>query len=582
MKQNRLFKKFLAIFVCLILIPFLLLLLYLIFRANQLQLKNDLAQNENLALQTMNTVHQQNELARNMCRAVVQNQNLVDFLDKQYETMPDLLYYRTTIRDFVKVTNGVSDTKLQIYLENESIPMGFGIFYPMEYISQTRRFQQFYASDAESIWLADEPGVPVARNRFHSQEKCYHFLHKIQVASRCIGVIDAQVPERAYAITDLLSNRILTPKEWGRCQVYNYSGRELKAKELREMTAAEGTGYDRELVYSFEKNPAGPFDILVVTSRSGITNTTGLLALLVPVLFLALTTGFSLYNRQVIRDIHSCLDGMEMAIENNFEMPRDGRAEPIEQALQRNDEISVLASRINYLLQQIRTLLAQKIQQQTAAKEAQLLALQHQINPHFLYNTMEVFSSRMELAGLYEESGAISAFCRMLRYNMNTKELMTTLADEIGQVKYYLAIQKIRRIPFAVDFDIPKELMGERIIRFLLEPFVENSFKYRGTASPLKILISVRDAGQSIEVTIRNNGQTLTPQRMEELNQRFRQAPATVKTQGEHIGLNNINSRLKLFYGEEHFIQVGCENGETVFRFLLDRQAPAAENPPLL
>ena len=73
-----------------------------------------------------------------------------------------------------------------------------------------------------------------------------------------------------------------------------------------------------------------------------------------------------------------------------------------------------------------------------------MLALQHQINPHFLYNTMEVFSARMELAGLYEESGAIAAFCRMLRYNMNTKALMSTLEEEIGQVKYFAAIQRER------------------------------------------------------------------------------------------------------------------------------------------
>ncbi len=79
------------------------------------------------------------------------------------------------------------------------------------------------------------------------------------------------------------------------------------------------------------------------------------------------------------------------------------------------------------ILQEMRTSLEKEVKQQTITKEAQLSALQHQINPHFLYNTMEIFSSRIELSGLYEESDAISAFCRMLRYNINTKDLMSTI-----------------------------------------------------------------------------------------------------------------------------------------------------------
>ena len=236
------------------------------------------------------------------------------------------------------------------------------------------------------------------------------------------------------------------------------------------------------------------------------------------------------------------------------------------------DEISVLARRITYLLGQIRSLLDQKVQKETAAKEAVLLALQHQINPHFLYNTMEVFSARMELAGLYEESGAISAFCRMLRYNMNTKDMMVAIKQEVRQVKDYLAIQRIRNIPFEIVFDIPPELMEEPVIRFLLEPFVENSFKYRGSVSPLYIRILVQRFGQQMEISIENNGESISPDRMAELNERFRNEPVSVKSLGNHIGLTNINSRLKLFYGEDHYIQVRSNGGITAFRFCVERR----------
>ncbi len=577
MKQNRLFKKLVTLFLCFVLLPFMLLLIALFWHANRLQLENDIAQNENLTLQTISSVRKQTELAENMCKTIIQNPNLIHFLDKQYETTPDLFYYQTTIRDFVKATNGVSDIKLRIFLENPSIPMGFGIFYPIDYIDSTPDFTAFYHSDAESAWLRDPDGSCITKLSLPNRENSHHFMHKILIGSRCIGIIDAAVPNDVYTVTDPLSSEEVSPVDLGHCQMYNYSGRELRAEETEAFTAAPGTGHTQELIYTLKETLTGPSDVLVVTQRSRVTHMQTFLLLSIPLLFAALITVFFLYNQHVIRDIHSCLDEMELAIENNFKVPQEHGPLPINAVLQRHDEISTLARRINYLLQEIRTLLEQEIQQQTAAKETQLLALQHQINPHFLYNTMEVFSSRMELAGLYEESGAISAFCRMLRYNMNTKEPMVTLADEIQQVKYYLAIQKIRKIPFAVNFDIPDELLHERTIRFLLEPFVENSFKYRRLPDPLHICISARAVGKDMELVIRNNGEPLPTAKVQELNERFANAPASLETNGEHIGLNNINSRLKLFYGDDHFIRVECTESEICFRFLLERKPPVSE-----
>ena len=287
--------------------------------------------------------------------------------------------------------------------------------------------------------------------------------------------------------------------------------------------------------------------------------------------------GFFSFNRRMIHDIHHCLDEMAVAIENDFNPSAGPPGFSIAEISKRRDEISVLAQRITYLLNQIRLLLAQKVQEETASREAVLLALQHQINPHFLYNTMEVFSARMELAGLYEESGAVSAFCRMLRYNLNTKDLMSTLGDEINQVKYYIAIQRIRDISFEVIFDIPENLLKERVIRFLLEPFVENSFKYRGTACPLQISISAKMLDHQIELLIRNNGEPVSPERRNELNERFKNGPVSVKSHGTRVGLNNINSRLKLFYGDHHYIQVACDGNITTFRFLVERRPKMPE-----
>lgn len=549
--------------------PFVLILGALLGYANKLQLKNDIAQNENLTAHTVNTIARQTELAENMCKTVVQNQRLTSFLDRSYKNALDLQYYSTTIRDFVKVTNGVSDVRLRLYFENETIPPGFGIFYTIETISKFPAFQRFYSADTEEMWMRGS--LDKDSESYTDGRECYYYFHKICVGSSIVGVIVAEVPEKVFDISDETSERVRVPMEADGYYIYNFSGKEMSAEDVEKFVTGEELAYTGRLVASRKEMPAGPFGVIVVTARSESTILNLILAGTLVLFFAVMLIGFFSYSRRMIQDINNCLDVMERAISSNFAAPDEKAMLAVERTLIRRDEIAALAGRIRYLLSEIRLLLDREVQQQTAAKEAQLLALQHQINPHFLYNTMEMFSAKMELAGLYEESGAISAFCRMLRYNMNTQDRMVMLKDEIQQVKYYLAIQKIRQIPFEINFHIPEELLSERCIRFLMEPFVENSFKYRSISEKLIIVIRAGKTDQGIEIRIGNNGETLADERVRELNERFQNASPSMETRGggEHIGLNNINARLKLFYGEEYFIHVESADGYTEFSFLI-------------
>lgn len=567
MRHIRLFRKFAMKFGIFVMFPFVLILGALLGYANKLQLKNDIAQNENLTAHTVNTIARQTELAENMCKTVVQNQRLTSFLDRSYKNALDLQYYSTTIRDFVKVTNGVSDVRLRLYFENETIPPGFGIFYTIETISKFPAFQRFYSADTEEMWMRGS--LDKNSDSYTDGRECYYYFHKICVGSSIVGVIVAEVPEKVFDISDETSERVRVPMEADGYYIYNFSGKEMSAEDVEKFVTGEELAYTGRLVASRKEMPAGPFGVIVVTARSESTILNLILAGTLVLFFAVMLIGFFSYSRRMIQDINNCLDVMERVISSNFAAPDEKAMLAVERTLIRRDEIAALAGRIRYLLSEIRLLLDREVQQQTAAKEAQLLALQHQINPHFLYNTMEMFSAKMELAGLYEESGAISAFCRMLRYNMNTQDRMVMLKDEIQQVKYYLAIQKIRQIPFEINFHIPEELLSERCIRFLMEPFVENSFKYRSISEKLIIVIRAGKTDQGIEIRIGNNGETLADERVRELNERFQNASPSMETRGEHIGLNNINARLKLFYGEEYFIHVESADGYTEFSFLI-------------
>ncbi len=576
MSQNKLFRKFVLTFLLLILTPIMLVWILLIYYAGQAHLKNEMVQNYSMALQVVNSVQRQVELAENMCSSIVENQSLTNFLEKKYESSTDLVYYCTTVQEFVKVTNSRTDIPLKIYMENESIPIGFGIFYRKESLEFTDSIREFYQSKENTIWL-DQYHNALTETAENTCSSNLYYLQKIKNADGISAIVEATVPVNLFTIQDEMMEAELKPEYVDGHYIYNFSSRPMDyscIKDLTDMDSEESTVYNSNQIYSRRILQKVPFDLIVVTPRNPDLILLVSLSLLFPGLFICMIIGFLAYNRRLIRDIQFCLNEMERAIKNDFALTPSSEYKSLYKIIQRNDEISVMAHQIEFLLQQIRSLTTQKIQQQTAAKEAVLLALQHQINPHFLYNTMEVFSSRMELNGLYEDSDAISAFSRMLRYNMNTKDLMVTVNEEIEHVKNYIAIQKIRKIPFDIQFQIPDQIRSQQCIRFLLEPMVENCFKYRGNADPLKILISAREIGSFIEFSIQNNGQAMNAEHLAELNERLKNSPATITTKGEHIGLNNINSRLKLFYGNEYFIQGESSNEQTIFRFRIQKQPP--------
>ena len=185
MGENRLFKKFIISYFCFVLLPFGVILTGVVAYANRLQLKNDIIQNENLASQIVNTISRQTELAENMCDSILQNQSILNFFDKEYVSSPDLNYYRTTIYEFVKTTNGMSDIRLRVYLENTSIPMGFGIFYPMRYINQGEVFQAFYNSGQESIWLDGDFDKELPENKRLGSDDTYHSCIRFSQGTVC-------------------------------------------------------------------------------------------------------------------------------------------------------------------------------------------------------------------------------------------------------------------------------------------------------------------------------------------------------------------------------------------------------------
>lgn len=214
-------------------------------------------------------------------------------------------------------------------------------------------------------------------------------------------------------------------------------------------------------------------------------------------------------------------------------------------------------------------------------KKAQAVALQSQINPHFLNNTLETINWMAIglLDGKNEISHMVGALSKMLRMSMENSDTVVAVRTETEHCKYYVEIQKSRyEDKFDVRWEIPEEVMDCQVIRIVLQPLVENAI-YHGI-KPMsgkgEILIKGRIEKESVFLTVRDNGIGMSESRLMELRESLRSDSIR---ESRHIGISNVNQRLKLYYGEEYGLEVDSIEGRGTSVTMRIPQIPAAENP---
>ena len=179
-------------------------------------------------------------------------------------------------------------------------------------------------------------------------------------------------------------------------------------------------------------------------------------------------------------------------------------------------------------------------------RKAQLLALQAQINPHFLCNTLECINWMAFRYGASDISQAITALARYFRLTLNDGKDVVSVADEIELARTYLAIQNIRfESKIQVEVTAPEALADYAIPKLALQPFVENAVIHGIRKTPQRsgsIWIQAEIRTQRIEITIRDDGVGMSPETLRELS-----ADSRYK---DHYGIYNVRERLRLFYGE--------------------------------
>ena len=226
-------------------------------------------------------------------------------------------------------------------------------------------------------------------------------------------------------------------------------------------------------------------------------------------------------------------------------------------------EIRHLGYSVQKSYEQIETLMKEIIQQQTERRKSELDALQSQINPHFLYNTLESITWMIEAQRNKEAVVMISELAKLLRVSLSRGKTIISIGDELQHGRSYMNIQRVRyKERFKVEFLIDKEIKNYCIVKLVIQPLLENAIYYgvgnMDEDDDGQILVRGEKKGEDIYISIEDNGMGMP----EDIRDNILTDNSKVPKHGSGVGVINVHSRIRLMFGPEYGLEVYSELDE--------------------
>ncbi|WP_042203108.1 cache domain-containing sensor histidine kinase [Paenibacillus camerounensis] len=240
--------------------------------------------------------------------------------------------------------------------------------------------------------------------------------------------------------------------------------------------------------------------------------------------------------------------------------------------LKRKDEFRTLADSFNVMLDHIGELIDDKLRIEKMKKQYEFRALQAQINPHFLYNTLNSINALVDLKRTDEIAKVLHALVNLLDYSMGKGEALTSLRNELQGLKYYVFLQQIRyQNKFEVHYNVDDELLDYSLLKLTLQPIVENAIfhgikeKRRGDG---QIIVGGKQINSRlVQLYVADNGTGIAPDRLAGLLD-----PSTTDSDSDadadaglprysSMGLRNVHERLQLQFGDAYGLKIETTEG---------------------
>ena len=338
---------------------------------------------------------------------------------------------------------------------------------------------------------------------------------------------------------------------------YNYDGIPQEVLTAGEDGAYE-SGDKRILV---RRMPGTGWNLIKTVSLSALSGQTRQIKttiLTVAVVFMVLSLIAAVYFTTTISNPLTRLA-------RRMKQARAGEMAPIEDAPQKG-EVGELYQSFNYMIEHLNTQIERTYISQINEKDAELRALQAQINPHFLYNTLDSINWLALRYRAQDISDMVVALSDMLRLSLNKGKNTILLRDELRQVDSYITLQKVRYSGcFDVCYEVEESVKDKRIIKMLLQPIVENAILhgFEEMEDGGLIVISICRAGDMLHFEVSNNGKLIDLAKMEERLASGEESGGALRG----YGIRNVNERIQGSYGPSHGIRYSIRNGMTVAEF---------------
>jgi two-component system sensor histidine kinase YesM len=232
-----------------------------------------------------------------------------------------------------------------------------------------------------------------------------------------------------------------------------------------------------------------------------------------------------------------------------------------------NDEIAQLAKQFNQMVKKIDDLINEEYKMKLTEKNAILKALEAEINPHFLYNALQAISTKALKNNASDISKMVDALASTFRYCISGKDIVT-LEEEMKHVQNYLVLQKARfgnrlQIQLAVD----NAALGVELPKLAIQTLVENSIKHalEKMSSTVTITLKVNLEGQKAHISVDDNGPGIVSERLAQIQNSLSQGWG--ESGNQCIGLTNLNTRLKLMFGDEFYLNLNSDQNGTFISF---------------
>lgn len=573
-RYSNFFTKMVALFLVAVFLPLFICSAFLVTDTIHASGENIAASIRNNFQQTYTSLDNRLTQVKKCADLLLNDAGINDFLrnGKNESTFWEQRTFKTDMDNTISfIENAQNIKRLRVYVD----PAYFYILDSYHYcdiglLNGQIWFTPMRLAKGRSIWLSSRENdlLDQAQNILSSHDTLSYMVKGVDLTNMqrtaVIYQLDfskAEVEEQLYSSLVLDGSCSFVVDESNRVIASASLGGGAKLDSLpdcidQDTVSIDGVRY-RISCADFE---AAPWSMVTLVPDESLFSYSDLdqILLFIPLAFISgsvIFTSTLRFSRGVTQKIRSVVDGMEAVRNGEFvNLPVTGT----------HDEIDNLIDHYNYMVDELELLVEAKYLSGVELKAAQLRALQAQINPHFLYNTLEMINSYAFLEDPQKVEQLVSALSRFYKLSLNHGRDVYQLWQELKLVEAYFEIQKIRYPDsLALTIDVPSSMMQYTIPNITLQPLIENSISHgimsredkRGT-----ITIVGRVLESTIQLQVIDDGVGMPPQIVDQLN--AGKPPEDVESSGSHYGIYNINERIQNYYGCDYHLHFESIQGQ--------------------